>query len=633
MKKILLMFIAALMVVSAYAVDATWTAANQGYANASDVESVTLADGVTAVFAKGSNKNNAPKYYAAGTSVRMYSGNTLTITSTEALTKISFTFDTSKAPAFDASTGEVNIDGASGSWTGNATELVLTVPNTSGQQTRIQQIVIGEGGEEVVTPSGDNTLVTPPATAKSETWYLSAFEEEGDVEEELTIAIDGNDMYIKGFGSDYLPDAWVKGTINGKKVTFKTNQYMGNFEYSEVYTCYFAGYDYDSERMGDVVFDYDADNSLLTTDAYILINTSTTEVSPILYYAMVEISKTAPQPLVAIEAPANLTTNEYLLKATEVIVEEDEETGEEETYTEETSFGVQIGFDGKDVYFQGLVTGLDGWAKGTLSEDGKTITIPANQYIGSEENYFYGISDYFFTAADEDGNLMDVVFNYDAEKNTLSTQQTLFVNGSKKILYYYNQYENVTLTKMVEVAATPANPAVSQFDYNGELNMGYIGFNIPTTDVDGNDLMTSKLFYQIMIMDMNNMVSPLKLTADLYEDLTEDMETIPYNYSDYDISNSVIYLNQPIDEVKAWKQIGIRSIYTAAGETRMSEISWYDLDAWRESLGIVLAKAKVVNTSYVDMAGRRVNAMHKGLLIQQTRMADGTVKNIKVIRK
>ena len=122
---------------------------------------------------------------------------------------------------------------------------------------------------------------------------------------------------------------------------------------------------------------------------------------------------------------------------------------------------------------------------------------------------------------------------------------------------------------------------------------------------------------------------------DAWEDLEEDMTTIPYNHYDYDISNTFIYLCSTLDEVSNWKQIGVKSIYTGNGETHESEIGWCTVVISDDMVydGIAATKAQPVSVSYVDMAGRRVSGTQKGLLIRQERMADGSVKNVKVVRK
>lgn len=611
-----------------------WVASEQGYDNGQEVPSISISSTITGTLSQASG-SIAPKYYTSGTSLRMYAGNTLTLTSTDPMTQITFTFDTNngvKMPAFDVSTGTITFDGAKAVWIGNATEITFSVPNITGQQSRIQQISVGISSGGGTDPDPVPDLVTPPSTANIENWYLDAVGYDNDVYAVLPIAIDGNDMYIQGLFPGYLPDAWIKGTIDGNKVTFPTGQYVGNLSSEEAsYQCYILGYDETTESLCDIVFSYDADNGVLATNHYIILNSGTASLSAIDYVSYVDITKTAPVYPEPIQAPAGLVTSEYVMSGYEYVTDESSET---EISLSPIDARVLIGFDGSDVYFYGLADTL--WAKGTLSSDGTKITIPANQYMGTIENYFY-TSDYYVTALDSvTGQMVDLVFNYDAANGILSSNQEVCLNGSRKILYYYSICVDVKLTKMVEFAATPATPAVAGFSYNETAAWGRLQAVIPLVDVDGKDLLTSCLSYQVMIEYRDGTVAPLTFTTDLYHDLTSDMDTIPYalrNYDFYPGEKHSIYLNQPLEVMKTWKQIGIKSIYTGGGETHESAVSWYSLEEWYESLGIADVKAEPLSTTYYNLQGRPVSASQKGLLIQQTRMADGTVKTRKVVRR
>ena len=57
----------------------TITFSELGYENAADVTEVEGTNVVLAL-AKGTNTQNAPKYYTTGSGVRLYSGNTMTVT-------------------------------------------------------------------------------------------------------------------------------------------------------------------------------------------------------------------------------------------------------------------------------------------------------------------------------------------------------------------------------------------------------------------------------------------------------------------------------------------------------------------------------------------------------------------------
>ena len=121
---------------------ADWDASAQGYENQQKITEATLAEGITATFSKAEGKND-PAYYNSGTSVRMYAGNTMTISSNKPIKKIVFTFDTAKTPAFDVNIGAFDAD--TYTWTGVADNIVFSVPNVSGQQTRIKKIEIETG--------------------------------------------------------------------------------------------------------------------------------------------------------------------------------------------------------------------------------------------------------------------------------------------------------------------------------------------------------------------------------------------------------------------------------------------------------------------------------------------------------
>lgn len=85
MKQFLRSFLTLLMLVvwaSGFAQDTeTIDLTKQGFENATVVSEVTGTD-VKLSFAKGENTNNAPTYYTADETVRLYVNNTLTISST-----------------------------------------------------------------------------------------------------------------------------------------------------------------------------------------------------------------------------------------------------------------------------------------------------------------------------------------------------------------------------------------------------------------------------------------------------------------------------------------------------------------------------------------------------------------------
>ena len=424
--------------------DEIWVAKDQGYENTEEVTELNIAEGITAVADKGSS-STTPKYYDLGEALRLYAGNTLTISSVEKIGKIEFTMTgSSKQMLLEANVGMYSLDGKVGTWTGEANEIVFTVPAGSGNQARIQSIKI---------------------------WY----------------------------------------------------------------------------------FDY-----------------ATTLVV----------------------VPEGVVCEPYMLKAMDTY------------YQEEVSYEVQVGFDGNNVYFQGLSSYLpDSWVRGQLDEDGN-VTIP-NWYLGVYSSWG-GDYDLIFSGA-------TFAYDKDANKFTCAEGYQTIVDGT----YYMDEVADVTITKINDIAATPATPSIVSFSGSAESTYRSVLTNVPTTDVDGNDLMASKLFYTIWV-EKGNAVEQITFSPDLYEMLTEDMTEIPYGFTDsWDFtSGGRVYLNQSVEEIQSWTKIGIQSIYYGGGERKVSEMGWFENPMYETTTGISALKANDLRNAVIyNLAGQRIQTPQKGLNI------------------
>ena len=293
---------------------------------------------------------------------------------------------------------------------------------------------------------------------------------------------------------------------------------------------------------------------------------------------------TPTEPLTVVELPEGLTIEEYTM-----------------TYEYQGSQAakmVNVAVDGNDVYFQGLSEYIpEAWVKGT--KDGNTVTFAAMQYVGTYSGY---TSFAFYNG--------DAVFTYDATADTYSAEGNIYgVLGER---YYDGNYTDPVLKKVKEVAAMPANPAITSFESS---NYGYIvKFNVPSVDVNGNDLVISKLSYQLF-SDINSTVAPLTFTPATHKRLTEDMTIIPYGFTEsYDFYDTQIYLNDLAST--DWNKIGIKSIYTGGGETNETEIQWYDIDWIALGISDVKANVKATNGAMFNLAGQRVAEGYKGLVIK-----------------
>jgi hypothetical protein len=113
---------------------------------------------------------------------------------------------------------------------------------------------------------------------------------------------------------------------------------------------------------------------------------------------------------------------------------------------------VQVGFDGDDMWLQGICKYLpEAWIKGT--REGNTVTFANTQLLGSYEVLLY------FKAADYNpinGNTtqQDMVLTIDDDGSTFYTYDYAFITTDKNELSFLNYYQGLTLAKQADSTAT-----------------------------------------------------------------------------------------------------------------------------------------------------------------------------------
>ncbi len=284
------------------------------------------------------------------------------------------------------------------------------------------------------------TIVTvmPPVGLETTTWYTKGhtYSSNGtsSFKGTVTLGFDGNDVYVQGIFSDF-PEAWVKGTIDGTTVTFKDLQLQGE---AYGYAIYAVGTD--GSELTDFVMTYDAEKGVFTSENELLANAADDKIYYLTWITDIEINKEAPGDE-RVTPPAGLVTEDWTVAR--YFYDGEDETGEEKV--------IQIGFDGKDVYVQGFSYYSDymeepNWIKGTLSEDGKSITFPGNQYYGiyndTNEFYFAGIDMNTFELAST------ITVEYDAEAGTMTWPEDILLveNGAEDDSSLYGYFTEIVAT-------------------------------------------------------------------------------------------------------------------------------------------------------------------------------------------
>ena len=226
-------------------------------------------------------------------------------------------------------------------------------------------------------------VVTPPEDLVTNSYSLNGYIFDGSsweaTDRTLQIGIDGNDVYLQGF-SVYLPEAWIKGTLNDDmtQVTFPA-QYFGSYYGYDIYFYPVSPME-DGEYVAiDAVFNYDerADVFILDQDqvCYILENAYEDHVG---WYYMYDSEMDIASNANTVIAPEGLETQPYLLTGVYMGYYVDTD----EWFEGDPLMGVaQVGFDGDDIYVQGLCSYLPrAWVKG--HREGDSYVFDNGQYFG-----------------------------------------------------------------------------------------------------------------------------------------------------------------------------------------------------------------------------------------------------------
>lgn len=298
--------------------------------------------------------------------------------------------------------------------------------------------------------------------------------------------------------------------------------------------------------------------------------------------------------------------------------------------------------EGNDIYIAGLNENIpSGWAKGTIS--GNKATFSGHQYMGLDTvtasyAFFEPVSHNMVWDSEigdsiESLTLADAItFAYDADKGTLSTDSTFVANQGYKMFNQVFTYDGATLEPWTEKAATPLAVDASTMSYmpfSEEYGYGLLAFAPSEFDADGYILDANKLYYSIYLDDDVLTIDPDDYTLFPYE-TTE----IPFTYSDMLDFVNYAGMWQVYTFVTGIDRIGVQMIYKGGGEVRKSAITYISAtDEDPSAVSNVAQTGKVAGVTYTDLSGRRVSRPGKGLFIQTTRLADGTITTSKRLFK
>lgn len=428
----------------------------------------------------------------------------------------------------------------------------------------------------------------------------------------------------------------ITGTISDDKVTFTLPQVVRTVTIEEegkdvtynIVVAAFSEQKVDDEyvtwladKNQTVIFNLEADGSLKAADTSLMIGVGIDMGEDGLQWTGFGDVDIAMKPMTArpVELPADISVENYVVRSFD------------------SPFIARVGFDGDDVYMQGLISSLpDGWIKGKLA-DGK-VTFANGQYLGIAQtfNTFRNYAYCVVTTKDYDSDFNEVYapvepefeVTYDADDKSFSfaSNQVVCMNIDPEELSFRSSMEFVSLEyRGMFEPTTPPDPQIDYFDaYDPDSGYGEIDFTMPDEGADGKVLDFNSYYYNLIVDGEVYEVTPA-----VYPAVTEAMTDIPYTFSDnndiyaYSEGYHILYFRIP-----EYRTIALQSVYTIDGVTNRSAVVLAGESALTDKVADL---SPVVSEEYFDLSGRAVSSRSTGLLIRRVTRADGSVETSKTV--
>ena len=310
-------------------------------------------------------------------------------------------------------------------------------------------------------------------------------------------------------------------------------------------------------------------------------------------------------------------------------------------YADGNNHGVQMGFDGNDVYLQNFdyIYAPGTWIKGKI--EGDYITFDSGQFLAEDEGFFY-----WFVSAGYDGNTYSIepsmAFYFDREKNMLTTEENQnmvsspFVNS---ISYAYPQFMSypdpvLKLTSMGATSNVPQNPHfVAYLDQTNVSGMYFCEFDIYPTSIDYDPIDPSQLSFRVYVNDA------------AIDNFTTNPVTIDFPYGFWGEDPNYITIFQLGTNVVMYlyfdgcDSIGMQLVNsTPEGEEFESALVVYHVESDTVTIDetadiATISPEDIVSSECYNINGIRCNPNSRGLHIIIDHHSDGSVTSRKIMVK
>ena len=450
------------------------------------------------------------------------------------------------------------------------------------------------------------------------------------------IYFDGNDVYFKNPISQFATNTYMKGTLNGDQIVCKFPQLIYQEESQEdpgtindyfitrlngVETTNDYGYtvwQYSAPETGNEIV-YNLVNGKWVMDSTgfdVIIALVDDEYNWVGFGdCAVTYSEFNETPL---EAPAGLTTEEWVLSA------------------DGLGHMVNVGFDGNDVYIQGICTYIpDAWVKGEVKGD--QVVFKGGQYMGSFDAptgfYLAYLVGGEFNGEDNYYILPELTFSYDANAKKMDYEYTMFVNSSPDYIRYLEMYDAPVIRLQPETF-NPTPEHVTLDTFNDSYGYYSLRFNLPSVTTEGYILDTDNIYWRLLLDG-----EVFEFDEETYGDMGGNQTEVPYDYvaDTYEIYGST-NLKTFFLYVEGFDVLSIQSLYKDGDKTYYAEAMNLNVITNEITYGSPtkvsnISDAALTGVEYYNLNGQKVNNPEKGIYLKRATYSNGEVVTSKVVRR
>lgn len=308
------------------------------------------------------------------------------------------------------------------------------------------------------------------------------------------------------------------------------------------------------------------------------------------------------------------------------------------------------------LYFQGMSPYLpEAVFKGDIMDDGTTVEVAPNQFIGIEGGLYFVITS---TAYINDKGQMDsdesqnakFILERDDAGNIISIKASnspyfLAFNDDPFYFYDVDSFQGIEMTAQADFPGVPSTPYDAFYGpYADLMGANFIFFRLSSFADNGDIIDVSKLYYQIFmngeVVEFEQSFGPDLLDEEttMYFGIKEPTTLVPYTFANdidlYQDGGGTFVVGLYAEGIDT---VGAQAVYIWDGKETRGGLLTIDTESGKQTItpgdaGVASFNVEdVKSVEYFDLQGRKVSNPSHGLFVKKYHMKDGSSRSTKVI--